>query len=385
MVHNQDAEYSSDYSTSELIKIQLWGFAFWVTPRFVNLYSTRLYEPMSSRLVVTLAKEMPNQGVFMDIGAHYGYYSLLVAAQTKNHPVIGVEPIKENATVFKINVRTNALTQVTVKQVAISNVIGLKEIIIAHASDSSSFSPHPTGMKIGSRQVRTTMIDALTKHTRVGLIKLDVEGHELPALQGARRVIKTDRPTIVFEYHQVSQRLAGYTNGDLLRYVLTNGYNLWAVSEDRGGLAKLSLQAVRAHNQALDVFGHEGYGNIVALPNQIDRLGNASNLLRMKAGEWIPSQLISPFPIPGSITVDINQQLERLLAIGELDQTGIGVVVTQKAKFGKPATLCSVDYWWLAHELDFYKREYKRVDQEVRLFKRKWIYTLGQRIKRWLD
>ena len=43
-------------------------------------------------------------------------------------------------------------------------------------------------------------------HGGVGFIKIDVEGHELAVIQGARRLLERDRPTLLVE---IEQRHAG--------------------------------------------------------------------------------------------------------------------------------------------------------------------------------
>ena len=58
--------------------------------------------------------------------------------------------------------------------------------------------PHRPGDKIESYQVRIATLDELIPG-RVDLLKLDVEGNELPALKGATKLIDRERPSIIFE------------------------------------------------------------------------------------------------------------------------------------------------------------------------------------------
>jgi len=201
-------DYATDYQTDSLVKVRIWGFDFWVTPRFTKLYVDQLYEPVSVRLVLAILSKVSDSSAWIDAGAHYGFYSLLTASRFPALKTIAIEPMAENAKVIKQNIKANNFGSIELIEAAVSSSKGEKEIRVAHASDSSSFTPHPTGKKIGTRIIQTTTIDQIAVGKKIALIKLDVEGHELPALYGAINSIKKHQPPIVFEYHPNSKRLA---------------------------------------------------------------------------------------------------------------------------------------------------------------------------------
>ena len=59
---------------------------------------------------------------------------------------------------------------------------------------------------------------------RVGLLKITVEGHEFQVLQGARRLIQTHRPTILFECQEIHHpRVFRFMND--IHYNLTRVHN----------------------------------------------------------------------------------------------------------------------------------------------------------------
>jgi hypothetical protein len=43
--------------------------------------------------------------------------------------------------------------------------------------------------------------DVIDKNEKIGLIKMDVEGHEWYALKGAEKIIKDNKPIIIFEHN----------------------------------------------------------------------------------------------------------------------------------------------------------------------------------------
>lgn len=51
--------------------------------------------------------------------------------------------------------------------------------------------------------------------SRIDLIKIDVEGHEIPVLRGARKLLAEDRPVVVIEYNP-HVRMANAAPADFL-------------------------------------------------------------------------------------------------------------------------------------------------------------------------
>ncbi len=78
--------------------------------------------------------------------------------------------------------------------------------------------PKPMG------QIRMDTIDSMYL-SAVDMIYLDIEGFEIPALQGARRTIEQDRPLVVIEDKGLSERY-GHKQGDADKVMATYGYKV---------------------------------------------------------------------------------------------------------------------------------------------------------------
>ncbi len=149
--------------------------------------------------------------VFFDIGAHVGFFS--VCAASIGARVISVEPSAANAARLRRNAELNGFDIAVVEAAAWdeTGTVGL----VAYASTKEAH-------VVPGEGVASVTIDELAR--RFGppvIMKLDVEGAEARALEGARHVLADAQPIVVCELHGAEQRervpalLAGYSVEDL--------------------------------------------------------------------------------------------------------------------------------------------------------------------------
>jgi FkbM family methyltransferase len=144
--------------------------------------------------------------VFLDIGAHMGTYSLLLASKCKE--VHSFEA--QRMTYYQLcgGIALNKAYNVTAHHCAISNTEEAKQgqltlNIISEDGGGSTlnrdFADLQGAALLGTEQVPVKTIDQF-EFKEVGFIKIDVEGHELQVLEGARHTILTNNyPPILLE------------------------------------------------------------------------------------------------------------------------------------------------------------------------------------------
>jgi len=64
-------------------------------------------------------------------------------------------------------------------------------------------------------------------------MKIDVEGAELPVLQGASASLKQYKPTIFIEVCEENFNRAGYTTRDVSGFLIDLGYQLFVITDRR--------------------------------------------------------------------------------------------------------------------------------------------------------
>jgi FkbM family methyltransferase len=166
--------------------------------------------------------------VVIDAGANIGCHACPMAVRVGPHGrVLAIEPVDRLADRLEANCRINGLANVDIARVAVSSRAGRKRLAIPpieiqNQGEASFYREPEHGWD--ALDVETTTIDALVaaaKLTSVRLIKMDLEGEDLPALFGARLTLRRFRPIVAFEYHPGLWSHAGYTLTDA-RSLLTD-------------------------------------------------------------------------------------------------------------------------------------------------------------------
>ncbi len=151
------------------------------------------YEPEVGALLDLL---LPEAGTFLDIGSNWGYFTLYAASNHSRLTVHAFEPMP--ATYQDL---TGCVTQAR-----LSDLVTCHNLALSNA-DGEAFLQIPDGLHSGIAEVSksggTTRI-ATRRLDSLGLpgpdfVKMDVEGHEIEVLNGAKEALKASRPFIIFE------------------------------------------------------------------------------------------------------------------------------------------------------------------------------------------
>ena len=155
-------------------------------------------------------------GLVLDIGAYSGVYAIATALMGAK--AMALEPHPVNYGRLLRNAQLNSM-RFPVLNVAASSNNDTKTLRtkkpVESMSDTATLQPQPEmhTIQMHSIEVPAKRIDDLPITTRVGLIKIDVEHHELDVLLGARQVIEKHKPLLLVEtlnpqaYDAVSMQL----------------------------------------------------------------------------------------------------------------------------------------------------------------------------------
>lgn len=167
------------------------------------------------RLALFLMNTLKRGQSFLDIGAHYGYFSLLASELTGiKGRVFSFEPSSKTFELLRQNV--SGFTNITVFQKAVSaddEDVVFYEFDNLHSEYNSifvgQFEKKDWFQKSPPKETRipATSIDKLTSTFNFlpDLIKIDVEGAEYQVISGALRYLDARTPLLILEYLEPSR------------------------------------------------------------------------------------------------------------------------------------------------------------------------------------
>jgi FkbM family methyltransferase len=198
------------------------------------LYYQGHYDPDETAY---LPGQLRPEDTCVDIGAHAGYYTLLMAANAKE--VHSFEPVPLSFHLLNTNLSANDMLNVRAHCSAISDCNGWADFTVSRDSAYSSF--QATGIKETRKVIRveTVTLDNYLAGHPVNILKIDVEGAEAKVLCGAHRTLSLRPRLIMIEL--ADQVLSVYRSSveEVTQLICSYDYQPYIVR--RGELRRLNL------------------------------------------------------------------------------------------------------------------------------------------------
>lgn len=179
-----------------------------------------------------------------DIGAFIGYYALVAAQRVGSAGrVYAFDPDPISAAFLARNIAHNGMTEIVrAVAAAISSTSG-DATFYTHGGDRSRNSLFPDhAAEAASAPVRAYSLDEfLGEDRRVDVIKMDIEGGEVHALDGMERTLRSSRDIVMFvECSPRALRAAGADAETLVARLRALGFEVMVIDEGRRELAPVA-------------------------------------------------------------------------------------------------------------------------------------------------
>lgn len=204
---------------------------------------------------------LPTGAVFVDVGANWGYFSLIAASRVgTDGRVLALEPDPRLLTMLQANIRHNGFGQVTALGVAAADRQREVELVgfdwsTGNFGLSRIAGPRETGRGPRFAVPADSLEQILGRHRveSVDLLKMDIEGAESFALEGLRPMLKTSRiRRLLIELHPDQLAAFGTDPEHVVEPLLAAGYRGYEIDARRTG-RPVPLASARA----LDPWPHQ--------------------------------------------------------------------------------------------------------------------------------
>ena len=178
------------------------------------------YEPHKQRFLRSACQPGTN---VIDLGAHIGLYTVLMSRYVSTSGrVYAFEPTTRTRQALRRTVSLNGCRNVIVRPEAIGPTGGCRAFYDTGdpVSNVNSLVSPRSGCTVV--KVEVIALDELGL-TNVSCLKIDIEGGELDAMKGARRLIERCRPNMALEVHPSLLQAGGQSSAEVWDFLEDSG------------------------------------------------------------------------------------------------------------------------------------------------------------------
>lgn len=192
-----------------------------------RLFKDGIYEPETIEI---LERVLEPGDTFVDLGANEGYFSVLASRLVGDGRVFAIEPQQRCWPVIVQNLVENDCANVTLVPYGVSKEAGSFEMVLTPQTNTgaSSFVASKRASLWPRQTVHVLPLDEIFERYGIGevaLIKIDIEGYELDALESARQVLGSGRiEKLLVEIHPKQLAALGRDPAEVQKLLEGYGY-----------------------------------------------------------------------------------------------------------------------------------------------------------------
>jgi FkbM family methyltransferase len=171
-----------------------------------------------------------NSGVFIDVGAHIGKYSVMLGKKP-GIKIISIEPEKNNFSMLEKNIALNNIRSVTTINKGVYSTSGIIPFYVndkgdgTHSALKQSDNNKPIFIEVDTLD---NLINDLNLQDEINLIKIDSEGTEKEILKGATQILEKCHPLLVVEIWKGNEQ----NLNEIISFLKSYSYSIIQLDED---------------------------------------------------------------------------------------------------------------------------------------------------------
>lgn len=198
-----------------------------------NITVLGFYELPVTKKIFSLAEK---GGVLIDVGANYGYYSLIWANRNATNTVHSFEPVPANFKMLNENINNNNFAaRVSTNQMALSDKTGILSFELENAAGNVGWGGITFNGTNNSIEVNSGTLDNYCREhniKRIDCLKIDTEGADLLVLKGAASLLSNKQvKSILYEENLVRMQQLGIEAGAAQKYLEQFGYTVERIAD----------------------------------------------------------------------------------------------------------------------------------------------------------
>ena len=209
----------------------------------------RFYKKQTEREICYLPNLINKSLASIDIGVYRGVYSYFLSKESDYVYAFEANPLLMQ----KLKNGFQKYKNITIENLAVSSSKGFTNLKIPFRNQNIDYSDYEELYQLGtatihkknnlantdfkSFEIEKMNLDSYTFAHKIGFIKIDVEGHELDIIKGAKNLILKDKPNLMVE---IEEKHTGVPNFEIINeikelsyecYFLNNHFQLEVVNQ----------------------------------------------------------------------------------------------------------------------------------------------------------
>ena len=188
----------------------------------------REWEPHITKFT-QLSNALYHNKNIIDIGANFGYHTLLFSRQCSEN-VFAFEPQIQNFELLEANVKNNEIKNVILYNYACGDQnceVNMPIFNCSRSINMGDITPNTDCINNNFSTTRSIILDEIDFPSKIDLIKLDVQGWEKKVLIGATNLLKTHKPILIVEFESFQLIKTRTTCKELFDFIREQNYYIF--------------------------------------------------------------------------------------------------------------------------------------------------------------